>query len=243
MIQVRTLRLKPEPTSARCLASRQSRRKESSHENVRSMPWKAGIRCPRPQYMERSLVGSCSVLLGSLRRHLSGQAKRGRQRALARLPRSRLFEKLTVGIRVCQLSSSGGGGLLGFWQPHQRTDCAKRGARSYCLRHTLHIPPPCIQRRPEKGSKQVDVLDVQPAAAAREQIAAAVFEWQLGLHNTMLAGFLPPIKISVARIFPSAGPPRRMLALNPRFSSPRGRRIRSAWRKGACRRMLLRRAN
>src|SRR6516164_1458490 len=49
----------------------------------------------------------------------------------------------------------------------------------------------------EKGSKQVDVLDVQPAAAAREQIATAVFEWQLGLHNTMLARFLPPIKISV----------------------------------------------
>src|SRR5437763_13925852 len=49
----------------------------------------------------------------------------------------------------------------------------------------------------EKGSKQVDVLDVQPAAAAREQIAAAVYEWQLGLHNTMLAGFLPPIKILV----------------------------------------------
>src|SRR5260221_9967852 len=49
----------------------------------------------------------------------------------------------------------------------------------------------------EKGSKQVDVLDVQPAAAASEQIAAAVFEWQLGLHKTMLARFLPPIKISV----------------------------------------------
>src|SRR3989442_7276038 len=49
----------------------------------------------------------------------------------------------------------------------------------------------------EKGSKQVDVLDVQPAAAAREQIAAAVFEWQLGIHKTMLARFLPPIKISV----------------------------------------------
>jgi hypothetical protein len=49
----------------------------------------------------------------------------------------------------------------------------------------------------EKGSKQVDVMGVQPAAAAREQIAAAVFEWQLGLHNTMLAGFFPPIKISV----------------------------------------------
>src|SRR6266571_7321894 len=49
----------------------------------------------------------------------------------------------------------------------------------------------------EKGSKQVDVFDVQPAAAAREQIAATVFEWQLGLHKTMLASFLPPIKISV----------------------------------------------
>jgi transposase len=32
---------------------------------------------------------------------------------------------------------------------------------------------------------------------ASEEIAAAVFEWQLGLHKTMLAGFLPPIKISV----------------------------------------------
>jgi hypothetical protein len=47
----------------------------------------------------------------------------------------------------------------------------------------------------EKGSKQVDVFDVQPAAAARQQIAAAVFEWQLGLHKTMLARFLPPIKV------------------------------------------------
>src|SRR6516164_3224012 len=49
----------------------------------------------------------------------------------------------------------------------------------------------------EKGSKQVDVLDVQPAAAASKQIGAAVFEWQLGLHKTMVAGRLPPIKISV----------------------------------------------
>src|SRR4030095_1689209 len=49
----------------------------------------------------------------------------------------------------------------------------------------------------EKGRKQVDVLDVQPAAAAREQIAAAAFEWQLGLNKTMLAPFLPPLKISV----------------------------------------------
>src|ERR1700738_4708566 len=49
----------------------------------------------------------------------------------------------------------------------------------------------------EKGSKQVDVLDVQPAAAAREQIAAGVFEWQFGLHKTILAKFPPPIKISV----------------------------------------------
>ena len=40
-------------------------------------------------------------------------------------------------------------------------------------------------------------MNVQPAAAAREQIAATVFEWQLGLHKTILARFLPPIKISV----------------------------------------------
>src|SRR5271166_1818825 len=49
----------------------------------------------------------------------------------------------------------------------------------------------------EKGSKQVDVLDVQPAAAACEQIATAVFEWQLGLHKTLFARFLPPTKIWV----------------------------------------------
>ena len=49
---------------------RASKRKESSHEKVRSMPWKAGIRDPLPQYMERSLVGSYSVLFSSLRRHL-----------------------------------------------------------------------------------------------------------------------------------------------------------------------------
>src|SRR5262249_23573145 len=50
----------------------------------------------------------------------------------------------------------------------------------------------------EKGSKQVDVLDVQPAAAAREQIAAAIFERQLWLYKTMPARVLPPpIKISV----------------------------------------------
>src|SRR6185295_4754234 len=68
------------------------------------------------------------------------------------------------------------------------------------LRLKLHpelVPVTLILSMDQKGSKQVDVLDVQPAAAAREQIAAAVFEWQLGLHNAMLAGFLPPIKISV----------------------------------------------
>jgi hypothetical protein len=59
------------------------------------------------------------------------------------------------------------------------------------------VPVTLVLSMDEKGSKQVDVLDVQPAAAAREQIAAAVCEWQLGLHNTMLVGFLPPIKISV----------------------------------------------
>src|SRR5436309_13579104 len=68
------------------------------------------------------------------------------------------------------------------------------------LRLKLHpelVPVTLILSMDEKGSKQVDVLDVQPAAAAREQVAAAVFEWQLGLHKTMLARFLPPIKISV----------------------------------------------
>src|SRR5262252_3618391 len=63
--------------------------------------------------------------------------------------------------------------------------------------HAKLTPVTLILSMDEKGSKQVDVLDVQPAAAAREQIAAAVFEWQLGLHKTMLARFLPPIKISV----------------------------------------------
>src|ERR1700730_1713843 len=63
--------------------------------------------------------------------------------------------------------------------------------------HAELIPVTLVLSIDEKGSKQVDVLDVQPAAAAREQIAAAVFEWQLGLHKTMLARFLPPIKISV----------------------------------------------
>src|SRR5499427_5967880 len=63
--------------------------------------------------------------------------------------------------------------------------------------HAELVPVTLILSMDEEGSKQVDVLDVQPATAAREQIAAAVFEWQLGLHNTRLARFLPPIKISV----------------------------------------------
>jgi hypothetical protein len=63
--------------------------------------------------------------------------------------------------------------------------------------HAELVPVALVLSMNEKSSKQVDVLDVQPAAAAREQIAAAVFEWQLGLHNAMPAGFLPPIKILV----------------------------------------------
>src|SRR5436190_23074119 len=63
--------------------------------------------------------------------------------------------------------------------------------------HPKLVPVTLVLCMNEKASKQVDVLDVQPAAAAREQIAAAVFEWQLGLHKTMLPGFLPPITISV----------------------------------------------
>src|SRR5437762_14051053 len=63
--------------------------------------------------------------------------------------------------------------------------------------HAELVPVTPVLSMDEKGSKQVDVLDVQPAAATREQIAAAVFKWQLGLHNAMLPGCLPPIKISV----------------------------------------------
>src|SRR5262249_55141397 len=87
--------------------------------------------------------------------------------------------------------------------------------------HAELVPVTLVLSMDEKGSKQVDVLDVQPAAAANEKIAAAVFEWQLGLHNTMLARFLPPIKISVEvplcviehQTFPradSVGVPQRM---------------------------------
>src|SRR3974377_768934 len=64
--------------------------------------------------------------------------------------------------------------------------------------HAELIPVTLVLSMDEKESNQVYVLDVQPAAAAREQIAAAVFEWQLGLHKTMLARFLPPIEILVA---------------------------------------------
>src|SRR5205809_1675499 len=63
--------------------------------------------------------------------------------------------------------------------------------------HAKLIPVTLVLSMDENGSEQVDVVDVQPAAAAREQIAAAVFEWQLGLQKTILAEFLPPMKISV----------------------------------------------
>src|SRR5207245_10601762 len=62
--------------------------------------------------------------------------------------------------------------------------------------HAELAPVTLVLSMDEQGSKQVDVLDVQPAAAAREQIAAAIFEWQLRLHKTMLATCFPPIKIS-----------------------------------------------
>src|SRR3974377_400416 len=63
--------------------------------------------------------------------------------------------------------------------------------------HADLIPITLVLSMDEKGSKQVDVLDIQPAAAAREQIAATVFEWQSGLPKTILARFLPPIELSV----------------------------------------------
>ena len=42
----------------------------------------------------------------------------------------------------------------------------------------------------EEGREQVDVLDIQPAAAAHEQISAALFEWRLWLDKTTLARVL-----------------------------------------------------
>jgi hypothetical protein len=41
-----------------------------SYEEVRSVPRKAGIRCPLPQPVERSLVALHSLLFSSLRTHL-----------------------------------------------------------------------------------------------------------------------------------------------------------------------------
>src|ERR1700747_2388348 len=64
--------------------------------------------------------------------------------------------------------------------------------------HAELIPVTLVLSMDEKGSKQVDVFDVQPAAAAQEHIGAAISEWQLWLHKTMLArGLPPPIEISV----------------------------------------------
>src|SRR5262249_15767034 len=63
--------------------------------------------------------------------------------------------------------------------------------------HAEVAPVTLVLSMDEQGSKQVDVLDVQPAAATSEEIAPAVFEWQLALHKTMLVRFLPSIKISV----------------------------------------------
>jgi hypothetical protein len=50
--------------------------REAVYEEMRAQCHSNGFRCPLPQYMERPLVDSCSVLFGSLRSHLWGQAKR-----------------------------------------------------------------------------------------------------------------------------------------------------------------------
>jgi hypothetical protein len=47
-----------------------SKAQGNGYEKVRSMPSNAGIGCPLPQYMEWRLVGSCSVLFGSLQSYL-----------------------------------------------------------------------------------------------------------------------------------------------------------------------------
>jgi hypothetical protein len=57
----------------------------------------------------------------------------------------------------------------------------------------------------EKGSKQVDILDIQPAAAAREQIAATVFEWQSGLMANSIRPLLGTRSDGAARQNESSG--------------------------------------
>src|SRR6266700_3227431 len=59
------------------------------------------------------------------------------------------------------------------------------------------IPVTLVLSMDEKSGEKVDILDVQPTAAACEQIAATVIKRQLGLDETMLARSHPPIKISV----------------------------------------------
>jgi hypothetical protein len=54
----------------RILADGHPSTRKAVNEDVRSMPWETGIRCPFPYYVERPVVDSCSVLFSSLRRHL-----------------------------------------------------------------------------------------------------------------------------------------------------------------------------
>jgi hypothetical protein len=60
------------------------------------MPRKAGTRCPFPQFVERTLVDSRSLLLEPLRSSLRTRAVRRQRPALAHLPLSAQQARLTV---------------------------------------------------------------------------------------------------------------------------------------------------
>jgi hypothetical protein len=72
------------------LQSAASKCRRGSYEKMRPVPRKAGIRCLLPQLMERPVVGSYSILFGSLR----GAIQRQHQTSLVHLPVLRQSAKL-----------------------------------------------------------------------------------------------------------------------------------------------------
>ena len=66
------------------------------HAGMRAMPRQAGTRCPFPQFVERTLVDSHSLLLEPLRSALRARAIRRQRPSLAHLPRSAQQARLTV---------------------------------------------------------------------------------------------------------------------------------------------------
>src|SRR6266511_4403753 len=82
--------------------------------------------------------------------------------------------------------------------------------------HTELLPVAPVLGVDKEGGEEIDVFNVQPAATAREQIAATVIERQLRLHKTMFVRSLPPVKISVEValcIVEHQAPPARIMRM------------------------------